>query len=144
MEPKRKSFMNNINKAGHSLGMQETLNIVKAVSDPTRLAILWLVFKESELCVCEITHALGVSQPKVSRHLAILKKLGLLKGMRRGQWVYYRLIDGLPTWLYDLFQGVLGPSAVEVDANSEVTLEGALERLQKMGNRPERAGRLCG
>lgn len=136
--------MNNSEKMDHSLGMQETLKVVKAVSDPTRLAILWLVFKESELCVCEFTHALGVSQPKVSRHLAILKKSGLLNDMRRGQWVYYRLIDGLPTWLYDLLQGVLGASTVEVDASFNVTLQGALERLQKMGNRPERAGRLCG
>lgn len=72
--------------------------LFQALSDPTRLRILTLLTAEGELCVCELTHALGLSQPMVSRHLAQLRASGLVSDRRAGQWIYYRLHPGLPKW----------------------------------------------
>jgi ArsR family transcriptional regulator, arsenate/arsenite/antimonite-responsive transcriptional repressor len=69
------------------------------LSDETRLRCLLLLQKEKELCVCELSHALGSIQPKISRHLSLLRKSGLVLDERRGQWVYYRLSEGLETWM---------------------------------------------
>ena len=71
----------------------------KALADLTRLRILRLLTLEGELCVCELTHALGEVQPKISRHLALLKEMTLVLDERRGQWVYYRVNPALPAWV---------------------------------------------
>lgn len=68
------------------------------LSDETRLRCLMLLQKEKELCVCEINHIIGGIQPKISRHLALLRKSGLVSDERRGQWVYYSLSPSLPEW----------------------------------------------
>lgn len=73
--------------------------IFKAFGDENRLAILLLVRQQTELCVCELTAALNLSQPTVSRHLAYLREQNLLQDERRGQWVYYRLHSNLPRWV---------------------------------------------
>jgi ArsR family transcriptional regulator, arsenate/arsenite/antimonite-responsive transcriptional repressor len=63
---------------------------LKALADPTRLRILGLV-AGGEVCVCHLHEALGVPQPTASRHLAYLRRAGLVEGRREGLWVYYRL-----------------------------------------------------
>jgi ArsR family transcriptional regulator len=63
---------------------------LKALADPTRLRILGLV-EGGEVCVCHLHEALGVPQPTASRHLAYLRRAGLVEGRREGLWVYYRL-----------------------------------------------------
>lgn len=70
----------------------------KALADPTRLRSLMLISAEGELCVCELTHALQLIQPKISRHLAQLREAGLVLDRRQGQWIYYRLHPELPAW----------------------------------------------
>ena len=70
----------------------------KFLSDPTRLDILKLVLAKQNICVCELTEALNLSQPKISRHLALLRNLSVLLDQRQGQWVYYRLNPDLPEW----------------------------------------------
>lgn len=70
----------------------------KCLSDPTRLDILKLVLAKQNICVCELTEALNLSQPKISRHLALLRNLSVLLDQRQGQWVYYRLNPNLPEW----------------------------------------------
>lgn len=62
----------------------------RAFSDRTRLRILNLL-KPGELCVCDLVRVLDVPQPKVSRHLAYLRKAGLVTGRRDGLWMYYAL-----------------------------------------------------
>lgn len=62
----------------------------RAFSDRTRLRILNML-RLGELCVCHIVDVLGVPQPKASRHLAYLRKAGLVKARKQGQWSYYRL-----------------------------------------------------
>lgn len=68
------------------------MQIFKALSDETRLRILKLL-EEGELCVCEIVAALNIVQPKISFHLRMLKKAGLVKDVRHGKWTHYSLDD---------------------------------------------------
>ncbi|MGI6465017.1 MAG: ArsR/SmtB family transcription factor [Methanobacterium sp.] len=63
---------------------------LKALSDPTRLKILYLL-SEGELCVCEIICALDKPQSSISHHLNILKNLGFIKGRKEGVWIHYSL-----------------------------------------------------
>jgi ArsR family transcriptional regulator len=70
----------------------------KALADQTRLRILLLLATGRELCVCELTQALDLAQPKISRHLAVLRESGLLQDRKTGLWVHYRLHPDLPQW----------------------------------------------
>jgi len=78
--------------------MISPLTFYKCLADDTRLKSLLLISQRQELCVCELQQALQLSQPKVSRHLAELRKCGMLADERRGKWVYYRLNPQLPHW----------------------------------------------
>ena len=64
----------------------------KALADPTRLRILALLV-EGEVCVCEIHDTLRVPQPTASRHLAYLRRTGLVEARREATWMHYRLAD---------------------------------------------------
>jgi len=64
--------------------------VFKALADVTRLRILGLLLT-GEVCVCHIHESLKISQPKASRHLAYLRKAGLVDTRRDGLWVHYRL-----------------------------------------------------
>jgi ArsR family transcriptional regulator, arsenate/arsenite/antimonite-responsive transcriptional repressor len=68
----------------------------KALADPTRLRLIWLVaaHADAEACVCELTDPVGLSQPTVSHHLKILVDAGILTREQRGKWAYYRLVPG--------------------------------------------------
>ena len=68
------------------------------LSDETRLRCILLLIKEQEICVCEFSHALNSNQPKISRHLAYLRKSGLVLDERKEQWVYYKLNNNLTKW----------------------------------------------
>ena len=105
----------------------------KCLSDDTRLRCVTLLQKEGRLCVCELTTALALSQPKISRHLAFLRQCGLLLDSREGQWVYYQVNPQLPDWAFPLLTDAL--AAVE----STGRFKHDLERLQQMVNRPELA-----
>jgi ArsR family transcriptional regulator, arsenate/arsenite/antimonite-responsive transcriptional repressor len=65
-------------------------SIYAALADPTRLRILSLL-SEDEICVCHIHASLDVPQPTASRHLAYLRKAGLVEARRDGIWMHYRL-----------------------------------------------------
>ncbi|KNY27669.1 ArsR/SmtB family transcription factor [Pseudobacteroides cellulosolvens] len=71
--------------------MHKLVNILKALSDETRLRIISLLY-EKELCVCDIMETLQISQAKASRHLIYLKNAGLVKDRKYAQWVYYSVI----------------------------------------------------
>jgi ArsR family transcriptional regulator len=64
--------------------------ILKALADPTRLRIVGLLH-HGEICVCHIHSSLRIAQPKASRHLAYLRRAGVVEAEKRGLWVYYRL-----------------------------------------------------
>lgn len=64
--------------------------IFRAFSDPTRLRILHLL-RGGEICVCDLVTSLAVPQPKISRHLAYLRKAGLVQVRKEGLWSHYSL-----------------------------------------------------
>jgi ArsR family transcriptional regulator len=64
----------------------------RAFSDQTRLRILHLLIK-GEMCVCEIVKIIRVPQPTASRHLAYLRKAGLVSTQKRGLWTFYSLVS---------------------------------------------------
>jgi ArsR family transcriptional regulator len=64
--------------------------LFKACSDPVRLRLLNLLAGR-EVCVCHLHEALELPQPTVSRHLAYLRKTGIVTGRKEGLWVHYRL-----------------------------------------------------
>jgi ArsR family transcriptional regulator, arsenate/arsenite/antimonite-responsive transcriptional repressor len=66
--------------------------LFQALGDATRLRILGLL-STGEICVCHIHESLRISQPKASRHLAYLRRAGLVETRRQGLWVYYRLAE---------------------------------------------------
>ena len=68
------------------------LRVFKALGDETRLRIVNILAQSGErLCVCEMTDALLVPQYQVSRHLTVLKNVGMVVTEREGTWIYYSL-----------------------------------------------------
>jgi ArsR family transcriptional regulator len=68
--------------------------VFKALADKTRLRILALLGK-NEVCVCHVHDSLGLPQPTVSRHLAYLRRSGLVNARRDGVWMHYRVSTSL-------------------------------------------------
>ena len=64
--------------------------LFKALADRTRLRLLNLM-GDDEVCVCFFVEALGASQPKISRHLAYLRRAGVVSARREGKWMHYRV-----------------------------------------------------
>ena len=75
------------------MSLDGTLNVFRAIGEETRLRIMALL-AAGELTVSEITHILGQSQPRVSRHLKILADAGLAERHREGAWMFYRIAAG--------------------------------------------------
>jgi ArsR family transcriptional regulator len=71
--------------------LAEGARLFKALSDPARLAILRQLRSQDEVSACDFVDCCGVAQPTVSHHLKVLREAGLVRGERRGLWVYYRL-----------------------------------------------------
>ncbi len=82
----------------------DSTRLFKALSDITRLRCLSLLTNADELCVCELTQAMSIAQPKVSHHLAALRKAGLVTDRKEGLWIHYRINETLPQWVYDVIQ----------------------------------------
>ncbi len=80
---------------------------LRALSDETRLRIMNLLHAEGEMCVCELTHSLNEAQPKISRHLAIMRDQQVLTDRRQGQWVFYQMNKELPNWSIHALEGIV-------------------------------------
>ncbi len=113
--------------------MNELITVFKALSDETRLRIIKLLEK-GELCVCDITAALDMVQPKVSFHLSTLKEAGLIKDRKQGKWIHYSLSEK------DLFRRMLILSACE--RMQDRTIEGDLKRLEYFLGDKEQSGKI--
>jgi len=113
--------------------MNELVTIFKALSDETRLRIIKLL-EEGELCVCDITAALDMVQPKVSFHLSALKEAGLIKDRKTGKWIHYSLNEN------DLFRRMLILSACE--RMQDGTLSGDRKRLSAFLGQKEQNGKV--
>jgi ArsR family transcriptional regulator, arsenate/arsenite/antimonite-responsive transcriptional repressor len=66
-------------------------SLFRALADPTRLRLLSLI-ADREICVCYFVEILGISQPKISRHLAYLRRAGIVAARRQGKWKHYRVV----------------------------------------------------
>jgi len=103
----------------------------KILSDETRLRILMLL-NQRELCVCEICQILDLPQPKVSRHLAKMRDLDLVRGKKEDQWVFYYLKITDP-----LFRGIIQQMAENSQHHPLVCKD--MERLAEKEN----SGTMC-
>ena len=81
-------------------------SLFSILSDPTRLRALMLIQSEGEVCVCELTFALKESQPKISRHLALMRDVGIVGSRREGTWMHYRINPLLPEWSKEVIRHV--------------------------------------
>lgn len=104
--------------------------VFSLLSDTTRLRCLSLIYQKKELCVCELTYALEMVQPKVSRHLALLKSSGLVADRREGLWILYRLQPNLPKWISHIFEITFK----QIASNKQAQVD--LQRLKAMPNQP--------
>jgi len=100
------------------------------LSDETRLRSLLLIQHEGELCVCELVYVLDIIQPKVSRHLAALRDLGVVVDRRQGQWIYYRLHPDLPGWARQVIDTTVAEATQQEPFINDLTV------LAQMPNRP--------
>lgn len=76
----------------------EPEQLFRVLADETRLRLLMLLMREGELSVGEVAHALNTVQPKVSRHLAVLRDTGIIEDRRQAQWIFYQLSAKVPGW----------------------------------------------
>jgi ArsR family transcriptional regulator len=92
-----------------------------------------LIQAEGEVCVCELTFTLDESQPKISRHLALMREAGVVESRREGTWMHYRINPLLPDWAKEIIRqtfGRLGALNPYIDDR---------KKLSQMKNRPERS-----
>jgi len=118
--------------SAYTLDAMNPESLFNVLSDPTRLRALMLIQSDGELCVCELTHALQESQPKVSRHLALMRDSGIVESRREGTWMHYRLSSSLPEWGRD----IIGCSHARLADLAAFRRDA--QRLTQMNNRPER------
>jgi ubiquinone/menaquinone biosynthesis C-methylase UbiE len=112
--------------------MEELLASLKAAAESTRIRIMFIL-SHGELNVSELTHVLGQSQPRVSRHLKLMADAGLLYRYKEGNWVLFRLRqEGLA--------GALSRAVVDMLSDRDQLLSGDLARLEEVKRqRDERA-----
>ncbi|TDQ26119.1 ArsR family transcriptional regulator [Raoultella sp. BIGb0149] len=80
------------------------VQLFKLLADETRTTIILLLREAGELCVCELCSVTHQSQPKVSRHIALLREAGLVLDRREGKWIYYRLSPHMPAWVASIIE----------------------------------------
>jgi ArsR family transcriptional regulator len=112
----------------------EANTLFSALSNEIRLRCLMLLQLEGELCVCELTHALALAQPMVSRHLALLREAGIVNDRRKGQWIFYSINPDLGSWA----QAVL-----ETTAEANKKKSPFYEDLTTLRAMPDRPGSGC-
>ncbi len=83
-------------RALETAGAERIARVFKALGDPTRVRLLSLIAASDtgELCICDLTGPVGLSQPTVSHHMKQLVDVGLATRQQRGKWAYYRIVEG--------------------------------------------------
>jgi ArsR family transcriptional regulator len=103
-----------------------------ALADENRLRLLHLM-RGGEICVCFLQETLKTNQPKISRHLAYLRRAGLVEARRQGTWMYYRLKDQPPK-IQEILEGAL--AAIK----NEPKIKGDRKRAKQIECAPARFG----
>jgi ArsR family transcriptional regulator len=112
--------------------MRELSLLHAALADENRLRLLHLL-KGGETCVCYLQEVLQTNQPKISRHLAYLKRAGLVEARREGKWIHYSLKKLTPD-----FQKILNDTLGCLDKEKQT--EKDVKRLRQIICCPERYG----
>lgn len=95
---------------------EEQAAFFKALGDPHRLTIVAALLRTEEpVCVCDFTSELPLNQPTVSHHLKILRDQGIVKGERRGTWVYYSLDFDIRARMLQYLDALSSPLALTRD-----------------------------
>ena len=102
------------------------------LSDASRRHILALLATEGELCVCELVAALDDIQPRISRHLGVLREAGWVNTRREGTWMFYSLAN-LPAWAKSVTEALAQGGVPQVE------LSKSQKRLARFDGRPARA-----
>ncbi len=99
----------------------EPTGLFATLADTTRLRLLMLLSHAPSLCVCHLVETLNEPQPKLSKHLGILREMGLVSDERKAQWVHYSLKSDVPDWVEAVikaaFAGAGGQQPFIDDAN---------------------------
>ena len=97
--------------------MLDINTLFAVLADATRRQILAQLLRSGESCVCHLYATLDISQPKVSRHLAVLREAGLVSSHRTGTWIHYSINPDIPSWV----QIILAQMAVglRMDASAD-------------------------
>jgi ArsR family transcriptional regulator len=104
--------------------------LFKALADRTRLRLINLM-GESEVCVCFFVEVLKTNQPKISRHLAYLRRAGVVAARRDGKWIHYRIVAPPDSHAANIFREVCTWLANDPDMKSDRA------RLQKICCAPQ-------
>jgi len=99
--------------------------LFKALADQTRLRLINLI-GDDEVCVCFFVEVLKINQPKISRHLAYLRRAGVVSGRREGKWIHYRLVEPPDAHAANIFHEVRAALA------NDALLKSDRARLQKI------------
>lgn len=115
----------------------ELESLLRALADRTRLRLMNLI-RAREVCVCYLVEVLKLPQPKVSRHLAYLRRAGIVASRRQGYWMHYRIVKPKSSALARVFQLILAtiPEDPQMQHDSRV--------LQRVAGKPEKFARLQG
>jgi ArsR family transcriptional regulator len=94
--------------------------LFKALADRTRLRLINLM-GEDEVCVCFFVEVLKTNQPKISRHLAYLRRAGVVSARREGKWIHYRIVEPRDSHAANIFREVRAWLANEPAMQSDRT-----------------------
>jgi ArsR family transcriptional regulator len=94
-----------------------TAEVYRALGDPIRLELLAHVAALGPVCVCHLEEALPYKQPRISKHLATLRKAGLVRSRREGTWVYYEVNDEMLAVATDFVEQVKASARVPHEAD---------------------------
>lgn len=113
-------------------GVKALATFFAALADENRLRLLHLM-RGGEICVCYLQGTLQTNQPKISRHLAYLRRAGLVEARREGKWIYYSL-KKLPAKMQRILTEALALMGNEPQIRRDV------ERAKKIECAPRRFG----
>jgi ArsR family transcriptional regulator len=105
--------------------------LFKALADHTRLRLINLI-GDDEVCVCFFVEVLKINQPKISRHLAYLRRAGVVQARRDGKWIHYRLVEPPDPHAANIFHEVRAGLA------NDLTMKSDRSRLETICCAPKR------
>jgi ArsR family transcriptional regulator len=104
--------------------------LFKALADRTRLRLINLM-GDTEVCVCFFVEVLKINQPKISRHLAYLRRVGVVSARRDGKWIHYRIVEPPDSHAANIFR------EVRTSLQNDPSMQSDRARLQKICCAPQ-------